>query len=87
MAGDGGMAITVTYPKETYFPIKFNGFDVGGLALTARVEPGETVAEVHSRLWAELKALVDEEFEDKLDAYVRRIRQADAAVEDKAFKG
>lgn len=74
--------LTVSYPKETYFPIKFNGFDVGGLSMTVTVPAGMPLQEVHDMCWKTLKSLTEREFKDKLETYKRRLRETGDAVRE-----
>jgi hypothetical protein len=31
------MTLTVGYPTQTFFPIKYNGFEMGGMTLTVQI--------------------------------------------------
>lgn len=50
------------------------------------VPAGEKVKPYHDALWEEAKQLVKEEFDEKLELYVSRLKQADRAIQGHAFK-
>ena len=47
------MSVSVTWAKETYATAG-HSFDIGPFEATGRVRPGETVADAHERIYAEL---------------------------------
>jgi hypothetical protein len=71
-AEDGG-SIEVTCGRETFFPIKFNGFDVGPVTVRTQVRAGETAREAYSRAAAAARAMFSAAFDVKLGDYLDRL--------------
>lgn len=78
---DIGDAVTITLGKETFFPEKYNGFDVGPLSATVRLRAGETLDELWLRAHRVLDVMFEAEFELKNRQW--RPRLGEAGVEPK----
>lgn len=47
----GPKEITVMYPEQTFSPVPYNTFKVGGIFYKTFVQPGETEEEAYERAW------------------------------------
>lgn len=74
------MTLTVSYPTQTFFPIKYNGFELGGLSLTAEVHPGESIQVVYDAMWAQLEVMAVKQFAATFADYQERVRHAAEAM-------
>jgi len=71
-ADDGG-AIEVACGKETFFPIKYNGFDVGPVTVRTQIRAGETARQACARAAAAARVMFASEFDLKLGDYLDRL--------------
>lgn len=77
---EAGAEVTVTWGKEYFQLIQFNGFDVGPISLTTRVREGETVGQAVARAAAALETAAQAEYQRKSRGHVARLRDLKALV-------
>lgn len=70
-----GDRLGVSIGKETYFPIKFNGFDVGPVSIETTVREGESGADAYLRVRGAAEAIFQAEYEVKVKDYFDRLRK------------
>ncbi|MGB1142425.1 MAG: hypothetical protein ACPG1A_16110 [Halioglobus sp.] len=71
-----GTTIHVTFGKEHIQPVRFQGMDVGPFGMDVTVQPGESPVEAKRRAMVHLEAMADEEYNEKLPAFIARCRKA-----------
>lgn len=77
----GRRTIKVTWGEENYHPVAYNGFKVGGIELVIDVPPNQTIEEAYEQAWERLEAIVTkQQFPQKLDGFIKRLREAGQAV-------
>lgn len=74
-----GSTITVTWGKEHVQPCRFQGMDIGPFAMTTVVQDGETPLDAKRRAMRHLNEMAKDEFEQKLPAFLERVRKAEAS--------
>lgn len=74
--GSGIQALTVTWGEETHNPIQYHTVKVGGLTATVVPAQGESVQEAARRAWKVLDEIAREQFNEKLDGFFGRAREA-----------
>lgn len=77
---DAGDLLTVTMGKETFFPEKFNGFDVGPLTVSVTIRNGESAAKAWVRARSVLEQLYFAEFDLRVQEYMEHIGKARLTV-------
>lgn len=68
-----GTEITVTWGEETFSPVQYNSFRIGGHSITVLVNQNETALDAWKRGWALLERAAEIQFEDKLRGFKERI--------------
>ena len=53
------LLVTATWGEETICPVAYNPFKVGPFVAMGKVEPGESVADAHARVYAELTTFAE----------------------------
>lgn len=76
-----GDVVTVTKGKEVFFPVKFNGFDVGPLSATTVIREGEDSGEAYSRARSSLEVLFRVEYELAAKEYFERLADVQARAD------
>lgn len=74
--GAGIQALTVTWGEETHNPIQYHTVKVGGLTATVVPAAGESVQQAARRAWEVLDEIAREQFNEKLDGFFGRAREA-----------
>lgn len=82
-----GDAIRATWGREVFSPIRYYTIEVGPFEASSHVRPGETGGEAMARLTAFLEAQAAVEYEDKLHAFLDRVRDSAEVVETRAAGG
>lgn len=73
VADDEGVElIHINYGEETYSPVQYTSFKVGGHFLQIRPKKGESIESAIERGSALLKELVEKEFETRLKMFAVR---------------
>jgi hypothetical protein len=78
---DPGDPVRVTIGKETFFPIKFNGFDVGPVEASTTVRGDETPEDAYVRAATAAEVMFAAQFEVKMRQYFERLARVDEGVE------
>lgn len=68
-----GTELTVVWGEETFSPVQYNSFRVGGHSIKVVVQPGESGAEAFARGWKILEEAAEVQFADKLKGFKQRI--------------
>jgi hypothetical protein len=68
-----GTTVTVSWGEETFSPVQYNSFRIGGNSITTLVQEGETVAEAYARAWASLEELGRMQFDEKMRGFGQRL--------------
>lgn len=68
-----GSIITVIWGEETFSPVQYNSFRIGGHSVTVVVQDGETALDAWKRGWALLEEAAEIQFADKLKGFKERI--------------
>jgi hypothetical protein len=71
-----GTLVTVTWGEETFSPVQYNSFRIGGHSVTLAVEEGETLLDTWKRGWAMLEEAAEIQFTDKVSGFADRIKRA-----------
>lgn len=80
---DAGDTVDATVGKETFYPIKFNGFDVGPVRVTTKVREGETGDDAFLRARGSAEAMFLAEFDLKLRDYFKRLERVGDETENR----
>lgn len=80
---DAGDTVDATIGKETFYPIKFNGFDVGPIRVTTTVREGETGDDAFLRARGSAEAMFLAEFDLKLRDYFKRLERVGDETESR----
>lgn len=72
---DSITSITVHYPEESYAPVQYNTFRVGGHSITVVPRPGESASRAYMRGWNILAELAEKEFEHRLASFRERLKR------------
>lgn len=70
-----GTEITVTWGEETFSPVQYNSFRIGGHSIKVTVQPGETALDAFKRGWGILEQAAQVMFDDKLNGFRDRLNQ------------
>jgi len=70
-----GTSITLSWGEETFSPVQYNSFRVGGNTITLTVQDGESVAQAYRRGWKMLEDLAEMQFADKLKGFGDRLNR------------
>jgi hypothetical protein len=81
-----GEEVEVTRGKETFFPVKFNGFDVGPISVRVVRREEETGEEAYIRAATSAAVMFQAEFDLKLAQYFDRLRGVNKRVEQLKIK-
>jgi len=73
-----GQLLTVTYGKEHFQPVRFQGMDVGPFEIAVRIRKGETPMVAKRRAMALLAEMAEEEFREKLPRFLARVRASES---------
>lgn len=68
-----GTPITIIWGEETFSPVQYNSFRIGGHSVTVVVQEGETALDAWKRGWALLEEAAEIQFADKLRGFRERI--------------
>jgi hypothetical protein len=68
-----GTQITVVWGEETFSPVQYNSFRIGGHSVTVVVQDGESALDAWKRGWALLEQAAEIQFADKLNGFKERI--------------
>jgi len=71
-----GTTVTVSWGEETFSPVQYNSFRIGGHSVTLTVRDGESALDAWKRGWAMLQEAADIEFQDKMSGFAKRINQS-----------
>ena len=63
------LTVTVTWAEETFTPVSYNTIKVGPFEATAYVRDGETIAQAHARVYAELVKFAESVRESKVSSF------------------
>lgn len=74
-AAEPGTEITVTWGEETFSPVQYNSFRIGGHSIKVTVQPGETALDAFKRGWGILEQAAQVMFDDKLNGFRDRLNQ------------
>jgi hypothetical protein len=75
-----GELLSVAHGKEHFQPLRFQGFDIGPFELQTRIRRGESVMEAKRRAMRLLEQMAQEEFEEKLERFLARVKKSDSHV-------
>jgi len=70
-----GDAVEVTVGKETFFPVKFNGFDVGPVTAKTTVRDRETPEDAYVRAATAAEVMFAAQFDVKMRQYFERFER------------
>lgn len=79
-AADPGDFVTVTIGKESFCPVKYNGFDVGPIAVSVTVREGETHAGAYRRARLAASVLFEAEFDLRVEEFRRHLEESRVRV-------
>jgi hypothetical protein len=68
-----GTVILVVWGEETFSPVQYNSFRIGGNSVTVIVQEGESALDAWKRGWALLEQAAEIQFADKLRGFKGRI--------------
>ena len=68
-----GDTVSFTAGMESFFPGKAVGFNVGPIAVTTTLGPGEQAADAYARAVASAYVMFEAEFHQKRAAYFKRL--------------
>lgn len=68
-----GDSVSVTAGKEIFFPVKFQGFEVGPISFQTAIGPGESLEQAYGRASSVVAAMFEAEFNMKRVDYFRRL--------------
>jgi hypothetical protein len=68
-----GTIILVVWGEETFSPVQYNSFRIGGHSVTVVVQEGESALDAWKRGWALLEQAAEIQFADKLSGFKARI--------------
>jgi hypothetical protein len=71
-----GTPITVIWGEETFSPVQYNSFRIGGHSVTVIVQEGEAAIDAWKRGWALLEQAAEVQFVDKLSGFADRMNRA-----------
>ena len=54
--------VTIYYPEQSFSPVDYQSFRIGGVQYRTIVRPGETVEQAYARGWEFLEGKVREQF-------------------------
>lgn len=70
-----GTEITIAWGEETFSPVQYNSFRIGGHSIKVVVQPGETALDAFARGWAILEQAAQVMFDDKMAGFRNRMNQ------------
>jgi len=71
-----GTLVTVVWGEETFSPVQYNSFRIGGHSVTLAVEEGETLLDTWKRGWKMLEEAAEISFNDKVSGFADRMKRA-----------
>lgn len=71
-----GTLVTVTWGEETFSPVQYNSFRIGGHSVTLAVNEGETLIDTWKRGWKMLEDAAEIQFTDKVTGFADRMKRA-----------
>lgn len=79
-ASDGvdyaGTKLTVTWGREHFSPVQYNGYDIGPFTMEVTVQRGETPLQAERRAMVHMEAMASEEKTLKLKGFLARLSEA-----------
>lgn len=82
-----GDEIDVTVGKSTFYPVKHNGFDVGPIRVTVRLDRGESTGDAFRRARLVATQLYEAEFQIRLKEFSDMLGEGRQAVRSKFGEG
>ena len=76
--GDRVKLVRVLWGEEVHQPIQFHTMRVGPFETTIEIRPGDDIPKMARAAWALLDEVAKEQFADKLDGYLSRIKETNA---------
>lgn len=73
--GSEANTVTVTWGKELFSPKQFHTYEVGPFVATGPVLAGETLAQAHARIYAELSEFAEKERTRKRESFMRALQE------------
>lgn len=70
---EAGINVTVTWGKQTYYPIKYNGFEIGPFSASMTVDTEEEIVPTMNRLNDEIEKAATQMFMKQRVAYFQRL--------------
>lgn len=70
-----GTEITLAWGEETFSPVQYNSFRVGGHSIKVIVQPGESAQDACIRAWKILEEAADMMFKAKLAGFADRLNR------------
>lgn len=71
----GAKEITVTLGKMVFYPVKYNGFEVGPISMTVELGPDDDVVERTAEVRGMLIGLFEAEFERWSNAFADQLKR------------
>lgn len=66
------MELTICWGTEKFFPVKYEGFEVGPIIVKVQLQPNETLEQAYDRVWPQMEALGSKMFLSKRNEFAVR---------------
>lgn len=70
--------LTVVWAKETFWPTRSHGFEIGPITMTVTLRHGEPSQDAYDRCWKQLEAMALKMYLSKREAFHQRARNCGA---------